>query len=123
MNTAITVIKTIPVFQTVAELSCEGRFIERSNCIFKRWIRVDFAQMIENIVIMVRNVVLWMGSPAWFLLAWLVVAAGSAWKFWRLTGAYRAKVRSTQVSSSQFRQRLEQSWQRDGENRNDLNFR
>jgi hypothetical protein len=64
-----------------------------------------------------------MASPAWFLLAWIVAAAASAWKFWRLTGAYRTKMRSSLSSSSQFRKQLEKSWQRDGENKNDLKMR
>tara|TARA_Y100000746_G_scaffold211339_1_gene202267 strand:+ start:487 stop:681 length:195 start_codon:yes stop_codon:yes gene_type:complete len=61
-----------------------------------------------------------MGNPAWFLLAWLVVAAASAWKFWRLTAAYRTKMRASHNSSSQFRLQLEKSWQRDGGSKNDL---
>ena len=64
-----------------------------------------------------------MGHSAWFLLAWLVVAAASAWKFWRLTGAYRTKIKSTQNTPAQFRQKLEKSWQRDGGNKNDLKMR
>ena len=64
-----------------------------------------------------------MASPAWFLLAWIVVATASAWKFWRLTGAYRTKMRSSLGSSSQFRKQLEKSWQRNGGNKNDLKMR
>ena len=64
-----------------------------------------------------------MGHSAWFLLAWLVVAAASAWKFWRLTGAYRTKIQPTQNTPAQFRQKLEKSWQRDGGNKNDFKLR
>jgi hypothetical protein len=64
-----------------------------------------------------------MRHSAWFLLAWLVVAAASAWKFWRLTGAYRTKIQSTHNTPAQFRQKLEKSWQRDGGNKNDLKMR
>lgn len=94
-----------------------------SNCIFKRWISGGCPRLLRKIVIMEFNVVWWMGHSAWFLLAWLVVAAGSAWKFWRLTGAYRTKIQSTHNTSTQFRQQLEKSWQRDGGNKNDLKMR
>jgi hypothetical protein len=82
-----------------------------------------FPRLIGKIVIMEFSVVWWMGNPGWFLLAWLVVAAASAWKFWRLTGSYRTKMRSSQSSSLQFRLKLEKSWQQDGGNKNDLKMR
>ena len=93
---------------------------QESNCIFKRCISNGFPRLIGKIVIMETSTVWWMGNPAWFLLAWLVVAAASAWKFWRLTGAYRTKMRASHNSSSQFRLQLEKSWQRDGGSKNDL---
>lgn len=57
-----------------------------------------------------------MVNPSWYVVAWLVVAAAAAWKFWRVTGVYRKNVNisaSESQSLSVFRERLERSWQRD----------
>ena len=57
-----------------------------------------------------------MVNPSWYVVAWLVVAAAAAWKFWRITGAYRKKIDiSTDESQSlsNFKDHLERSWKRD----------
>ena len=57
-----------------------------------------------------------MVNPSWYVMAWLVVAAAAAWKFWRITGAYRKNIDlSTDESQtlSNFKDHLERSWQRD----------
>ena len=57
-----------------------------------------------------------MVNPSWYVVAWLVVAAAAAWKFWRITGVYRKNIDMSSYESqslSSFKDRLEQSWQRD----------
>ena len=57
-----------------------------------------------------------MVNPSWYVVAWLVVAAAAAWKFWRLTGAYRKNIDISTYESqslSSFKDQLERSWQRD----------
>ena len=57
-----------------------------------------------------------MVNPSWYVVAWLVVAAAGAWKFWRVTGAYRKNIDISSYeaqSLSSFKDRLERSWQRD----------
>lgn len=53
-------------------------------------------------------------NPAWYLTAWVVVAAASAWKFWRLTAGYRRRIglrqKMDQSDLSLFRSKLEKSW-------------
>ena len=48
----------------------------------------------------------------WFLLAWVVVAAASIWKFWTLTASYRSTLRSGGSTSASARQTLERAWQK-----------
>ena len=57
-----------------------------------------------------------MVNPSWYVVAWLVVAAAAAWKFWRITGVYRKNIDNEAYESqslSNFKDRLERSWQRD----------
>jgi len=53
-------------------------------------------------------------NPAWYLTAWVVVAAASAWKFWRLTAGYRSRFghqhKMDQSDLTLFRSNLEKSW-------------
>ena len=64
----------------------------------------------------IQGDVIVMVNPSWYVIAWLVVAAAAAWKFWRVTGSYR---KNTDISDhesqslSSFRERLERSWARD----------
>ncbi|MGE4580922.1 MAG: hypothetical protein AAEC03_01065 [Synechococcus sp.] len=54
-----------------------------------------------------------MPTPAWFLLAWVVVAFASLWKFWTLTAPWRARKEETpQENTEEFRQLLERRWHR-----------
>ncbi|MEC7898197.1 MAG: hypothetical protein VX628_11060 [Cyanobacteriota bacterium] len=49
-------------------------------------------------------------------MAWLVVALASALRFWRITGPFRARLRSQQrlaaLNPEQARQSLERSWRK-----------
>ena len=55
-------------------------------------------------------------DPRWILVAWLVVALASAMRFWRITGPFRARLRSQQrlaaLNPEQARQSLERSWRK-----------
>ena len=50
--------------------------------------------------------------PAWYLLAWGVVAAASAWKFWKITRAWRQRSRFEAGDTEEFRAALERRWTR-----------
>lgn len=55
-----------------------------------------------------------MTNPGWIVLAWMVVALASAFKFWSITRPYRDK--STMPSAQtvdEARQRLERRWRND----------
>lgn len=55
-----------------------------------------------------------MTNPGWIVLAWVVVALASAFKFWSITRPYRDK--STMPSAQtvdEARQRLERRWRND----------
>ena len=55
-----------------------------------------------------------MMDPGWIVLAWLVVALASAFKFWSITRPYRDKTflfRGQTVDEA--RQRLERRWRSD----------
>jgi len=52
-------------------------------------------------------------TPAWFLLAWAVVAVASLVKFWSVTAPWRAKKDELpQQDTEAFRQSLERRWDR-----------
>ena len=55
-------------------------------------------------------------DPRWILVAWLVVAVASALRFWRITGPFRARLRSQQrlaaLNPDKARQSLERSWRK-----------
>ena len=52
-------------------------------------------------------------SPAWFLLAWVVVACASLWKFWSVTAPWRArKGGMPEADTEVFRESLERRWDR-----------
>ncbi|MEB3246771.1 MAG: hypothetical protein VKJ63_02785 [Synechococcus sp.] len=53
-----------------------------------------------------------MPHPAWYLLAWGVVAAASAWKFWRITRVWRQRSRVDAGDTEAFRAALERRWTR-----------
>ena len=50
--------------------------------------------------------------PAWYLLAWGVVASASAWKFWRITRVWRERSRVETGDTEAFRAALERRWAR-----------
>ena len=55
-----------------------------------------------------------MSNPGWIVLAWLVVALASAFKFWSITRPYRDKralFRGQTVDEA--RERLERRWRND----------
>jgi len=55
-----------------------------------------------------------MTNPGWIVLAWMVVALASAFKFWSIMRPYRDK--STMPSAQtvdEARQRLERRWRND----------
>lgn len=49
---------------------------------------------------------------SWFLLAWVVVAAASGWKFWRITSAWRQGNRFGRQDVEATRASLERRWSR-----------
>ena len=55
-------------------------------------------------------------DPRWILIAWGVVAVASAVRFWKLTGAVRARLqrqhRLAEMSPDQVRDSLERSWRK-----------
>ena len=54
-----------------------------------------------------------MENPLWMLAPWALFAVAAGVKFWRLTKVFRQRVVSTTTSTEQFRQTLEQNWQKD----------
>ena len=55
-----------------------------------------------------------MTNPGWIVLAWVVVALASAFKFWSITRPYRDKTGlSNSQSVDEARQRLERRWRKD----------
>ena len=55
-----------------------------------------------------------MTNPSWIVLAWVVVALASAFKFWSITRPYRDKTTmSTPQTVDEARQRLERRWRND----------
>ena len=54
-----------------------------------------------------------MENPLWMLAPWALVAVAAGVKFWRLTRVFRQRMVSTTTSTEQFRQTLEQNWEKD----------
>ena len=55
-----------------------------------------------------------MMDPGWIVLAWLVVALASAFKFWSITRPYRDKTAVLRGQTlDEARQRLESRWRND----------
>ena len=57
-----------------------------------------------------------MVNPAWFLFAWVVVAAASLLKFWRITAPWRQRgFQQLPGDADAFRASLERRWKVDRE--------
>ncbi len=55
-----------------------------------------------------------MTNPGWIVLAWVVVALASAFKFWSITRPYRDKTTMPSAQAvDEARQRLERRWRND----------
>ena len=55
-----------------------------------------------------------MTNPSWIVLAWVVAALASAFKFWSITRPYRDKTTVTSAQTvNEARQRLERRWRND----------
>jgi hypothetical protein len=55
-----------------------------------------------------------MTNPGWIVVAWVVVALASAFKFWSITRPYRDKMTITSGQTvDEARQRLERHWRND----------
>ena len=55
-----------------------------------------------------------MTNPGWIVLAWVVVALASAFKFWSITRPYRDKTTMPGAQAvDEARQRLERRWRND----------
>ena len=55
-----------------------------------------------------------MTNPGWIVLAWVVVALASAFKFWSITRPYRDKTTVTSaLTVDEARHRLERRWRND----------
>ena len=55
-----------------------------------------------------------MTNPGWIVLAWVVVALASAFKFWSITRPYRDKTTMpSEQTVDEARQRLERRWRND----------
>ena len=55
-----------------------------------------------------------MTNPGWIVLAWLVVALASAFKFWSITRPYRDKTALLREQTvDEARKRLERRWRSD----------
>ena len=55
-----------------------------------------------------------MTNPSWIVLAWVVVALASAFKFWSITRPYRDKKTVTSAQTvDEVRQSLERRWRND----------
>ncbi|WP_226412419.1 hypothetical protein [Synechococcus sp. MU1642] len=55
-----------------------------------------------------------MTNPSWIVLAWVVVALASAFKFWSITRPYRDKATVTSAQKvDEARKRLERRWRND----------
>lgn len=55
-----------------------------------------------------------MTNPGWIVVAWVVVALASAFKFWSITRPYRDKTTMPSAQAvDEARQRLERRWRND----------
>lgn len=55
-----------------------------------------------------------MTNPGWIVLAWVVVALASAFKFWSITRPYRDKTTMPSAQTvDEARQHLERRWRND----------